>query len=108
MVGSPKAMLSTTLAVLRPTPGQGLQGLAVARHLGAVLVDQDLAGAMTFLALALNRPMVLMCSRTPSSPSASMASGVFATVKSFAVALLTLTSVACAESTTAISSSNAF
>ena len=40
MVGSPKATLSTTLAVFRPTPGQRLQRFAVARHLAAVALDQ--------------------------------------------------------------------
>ena len=42
MVGSPKAMLSTTLAVLRPTPGSASSASRVARHLAAVLGDQHL------------------------------------------------------------------
>lgn len=41
-------------------------------------------------------------------PSFNIASGVLATLKSPAVALLTLISVACAESMTAINSSNGF
>lgn len=61
---------------------------------------------MTFFALLLNRPMVLMYSFSPSSPSARIDAGVLATGYSFAVALLTLTSVACADRMTAISSSN--
>ena len=43
---------------------------------------------------------------SPSTPSLTIAAGVLATGKSFAVALLTLLSVACADSTTATSSSN--
>src|SRR5690606_27249554 len=42
----------------------------------------------------------------PSSPSARMLSGVLATGYSLRVALLTLTSVACADNNTAISNSN--
>ena len=45
MVGSPKATLSTTLAVLRPTPGSASSVGAVARHLAAVLGDQLVATA---------------------------------------------------------------
>ena len=59
---------------------------------------------MTLRALALNRPMVRIWPRTPSSPSASMASGVSAAAKSVRVALLTPASVAWADSTTATSS----
>ncbi len=58
---------------------------------------------MTFLALVLKRPMVLMRSRTSSSPSASIFLGVSATLNRPRVALLTPASVACAESTTATS-----
>ena len=42
----------------------------------------------------------------PSTPSCAIAAGVLATGKSFAVALFTPLSVACADSTTATSSSN--
>ncbi|MNN14092.1 hypothetical protein D3C81_1271450 [compost metagenome] len=61
---------------------------------------------MTFFALLLYRPMVLMYSDSPSTPSAWMAAGVLATGYSLAVALFTPTSVAWAERITAISSSN--
>ena len=40
MVGSPKAMLRTTLAVLRPTPGSSCSASRRARHLAAMLGDQ--------------------------------------------------------------------
>ena len=42
MVGWPKAMLSTTFAVLRPTPGSVDQLVAVCRHLAAMVADQRL------------------------------------------------------------------
>src|SRR6185436_20520115 len=48
--------------------------------------------------------MVLMKSRTLSSPSAAIFSGVSAAANSAGVALLTPASVACADSTTATSS----
>ena len=62
--------------------------------------------ATTFLALVRNRPMVLISSRTLSSPSAAILAGVSAKANSAGVALLTPASVACAESTTATSSVN--
>ena len=40
IVGSPKAMLRTTLAVLRPTPGSASSASRVARHLAAMLGDE--------------------------------------------------------------------
>jgi hypothetical protein len=56
---------------------------------------------MTFFALVLNRPMVLMKLRTFASPSLTIFSGVSAAANSAGVALLTPASVACAERTTA-------
>jgi hypothetical protein len=41
MVGSPKAMLSTTLAVLRPTPGRASSASRSLRHLAAVALEQQ-------------------------------------------------------------------
>ena len=60
--------------------------------------------AMTFFALVLNRPMVLMASRSFASPSATIFSGVSTCANKARVALLTPASVACADSTTATSS----
>ena len=40
IIGSPKAMLRTTLAVFRPTPGKFFERLARARHLAAVVGDE--------------------------------------------------------------------
>jgi hypothetical protein len=45
---------------LAADPGQRLQRLAVARHLAAMRRSGSGDSAMTFLALVLNRPMVLM------------------------------------------------
>ncbi len=62
--------------------------------------------AITFFALVRKSPMVLISSRTRSSPSAAIFSGVSASSNSAGVALFTPASVACAESTTATRSVN--
>ena len=90
---------------LAADPGQGLQRGAVLGYLGAVLSIKILQVAMTFLAFELNRPMVLMyflarLRRGPASFPAYWQPG-----RVWPVALLTLTSVACADSSTEISSS---
>jgi len=59
--------------------------------------------AITFLALVLNRPMLLIASRSDSSPNSTMACGVLMRANKGLVAMLTLASVAWAESTTATS-----
>ena len=56
---------------------------------------------MTFFALVRNRPIVLMYAIEAVDAEATIAAGVFAAANSFAVALLTPLSVACADSTTA-------
>jgi hypothetical protein len=67
-VSAPKAQFITTLAVLRPTPGRVV---STSRSAGTSPPKsrQNLDRAMTFFALELNRPMVLMCALSPSSPS---------------------------------------
>ena len=62
--------------------------------------------ATMFFALLRKRPIDWMYGISPSTPSSTIAGGVLATGKSFAVALFTPLSVACADSTTATSSSN--
>ena len=105
IVGSPKAILSTTLAVLRPTPGSASSASRVVRHLAAVLVDQrlrqrdDVLGlvaeeadgldALAHAVLAQRHHLLAACRRSRTAPR---------------VALLTPASVACADSTTATSS----
>ncbi|ODT90147.1 MAG: hypothetical protein ABS82_16995 [Rhodanobacter sp. SCN 67-45] len=60
MVGSPKAVLSTTLAVLRPTPGSASSASRVRGTSPPYCSISSRHSAITFLALALNRPIVLM------------------------------------------------
>jgi len=60
--------------------------------------------AMTFLALVLNSPMVLIASRSRSSPKSTICFGVLMRAKRGRQAMLTLASVAWAERTTATSS----
>ena len=105
MVGCPKAVLRTTFAVLRPTPGSASSSSRVRGTSPPWRSTSSRAIAATFAALALYRPMVLMYGFRPSSPSAAMAAGVFTTGNRRRVALLTPTSVACADSVTATSSS---
>src|SRR5262249_9864596 len=98
--------LSTTFAVLRPTPGSAS---SASREGGTAPPCSSTSlrdSAMTFFALVRNRPIVLMYARTRSSPSAAILAGVSAAANKAGVALLTPASVACAESTTAISSVN--
>ena len=60
MVGSPKAVLSTTFAVLRPTPGRLSSASRERGTSPAYRSSRIRQVAMTFFALALNRPMVDM------------------------------------------------
>jgi hypothetical protein len=106
IVGSPKAVFSTTLAVLRPTPGRASSASRVARHLAAVLLDEEAAGRDHVLRLGVEQADRGDVALQPSSPSARICAGVFATGYSLRVALLTPTSVACADRITATSSSN--
>ena len=58
-----------------------------------------------FFALLRKSPIDCTYGMRPPTPSATMADGVLAIGKSFAVALFTPLSVACADSTTATSNS---
>jgi hypothetical protein len=53
MAGSIRSSFSTTEAVLRPTPRQRLQLGPLQGNFAAVLLDEDAAEAMTFLAFML-------------------------------------------------------
>ena len=106
IVGSPKAMLSTTFAVLRPTPGSASSASRVRGTSPACSSTSFFDKATTFFALVRKRPMVFTSSRTRSSPNAAIFCGVSAAANSAGVALLTPASVACAESTTATSRVN--
>ena len=106
MVGSPKAVLSTTLAVLRPTPGSVSSASRVRGTSPPYSATSFRDSATRFFALVRKRPMVRMMSVIAGSPSATIFSGVSALANSAGVALLTPASVACADSTTATSSVN--
>ena len=56
MVGSPNAMLRTTLAVLRPTPGSASSASREARHRAVVLRDQLLRQRDDVLRLVAIKP----------------------------------------------------
>ena len=104
MVGSPKATFSTTLAVLRPYARQGLKRRAIFGHLCAMLFDQDFGKRDDILGLApIKADGLYMACASFSSPSATIFSGVSTDLNSGAVALLTLLSVAWADSATATS-----
>ena len=104
-VGSPKAMLSTTLAVLRPTPGSASSASRVARHLAAVLVDQLARQRDDVLGLGAKSPIVLIASRTlVFAERDHLLAACRRRRTAPRVALLTPASVACADSTTATSS----
>ena len=104
-VGWPKAVLSTTFAVLRPTPGSFSSASRPAGTSPPCCSSSMRDSAITFFALVRYSPMVRMWPSSPSLPSATICAGVFATSNSRAVARLTDLSVACADSTTATSSS---
>ena len=107
MVGSPKAMFSTTLAVLRPTPGSVSRRSRSAGTLPPIFGDQLPRQRDDVLRLgAEEADGADEFGRPSASPSATIFSGVSASAKSAGVALLTPASVACAESTTATSSVN--
>ena len=103
IAGSRNQVLSTTFAVLRPTPGRLS---SAARDDGTSPPNRSTRIAESFItcrALLRKSPMVRMCSISRSSPSASIFAGVSATLKSASVARLTPLSVACADSATATS-----
>jgi hypothetical protein len=105
MVGSPNATFSTTLAVLRPTPGRRSSAARSRGTWPPCSRSRISESAITFFAFMRNRPMEPMKDMSLSTPSCTIAAGVLATGKSCAVTLLTPLSVACADSTTATSSS---
>ncbi len=106
IVGCPKEVLSITLAVLRPTPGRDSSAFLSSGTLLANCSVRILHVAMMCDALLLNRPMVLIICFRPSSPRSNICCGELALLNSFAVTLFTARSVDCADSITAMSSSN--
>ena len=91
---------------LAADPGKRLERLARARHLPAVLLDQDAAGRVQILRLGAkqaDRADRVLERRQARGPASSAASARRA--KSARVALFTPRSVACADSSTAASNS---
>ena len=104
MAGTPKAVFSTTLAVLRPTPGRRCSASRSRGTSPPCSSTRSLDRAMTFFAFMLKKPRVRIASTSLVSPNASIFCGVSTLAKRGRVALFTPTSVDCAESTTATSS----
>lgn len=106
IVGNPNAVLRMTLAVFLPTPGNASSSSRVCGTSPPCDSRRMAHVSIKFFALALNKPIVLMYSIRPSSPSERICSGVLAFLNRTVVAALTETSVAWAESTTDTSNSN--
>ena len=101
MAGSAPSSLSTTLAVLRPTPGRASSAPRSSGTSPSCASTRMRAAAITFLALVRYSPIERIASVSPSSPSASILAGVSTEANSGRVARLTPLSVAWAESATA-------
>ena len=92
---------------LAPDAGQRFERLARLGHLAAVLLQQRCGTvSITFFAFVLYRPIVLMYSRQAGDAELEDRLRRVGVLEQLAVARLTLLSVACADSTTATSSSN--
>ena len=96
----PNAMLTTTLAVLRPTPGRVSRISTESGTSPPNSATRRCESAITFFAFVLKKLMVLIRSRTPLAERQHLR-GRVRDGKKPRVALLTPASVACAESTTA-------
>jgi hypothetical protein len=105
IIGSPNAVFITILPFYVP-PQAGLPALRVISALRRHAVQQNLAGRDRILRLGFVQTNGLDMRHQPVSTQRQQAAGVFATGYSLRVALLTDTSVACADSNTAISNSN--
>jgi hypothetical protein len=103
-VGWPNAVFSTTLAVLRPTPGRRSSASRSPGTSPPCSLMSISDSATTFFALVRYRPMVRIKGSNFVTPMPAISPGVIG--KNLRVARLTDLSVACAESTTATSSSN--
>ncbi len=107
MVAWPKATLSTTFAVFRPTPGRASRASRSPGTSPPWRSSSRRASAATFFALACHSPIERICAPMPASPSCAMAAASGAAANSAGVTLFTAASVVCAERTTATRSWNA-
>ena len=89
IVGSPNAVLRTTFAVLRPTPGSASSASRVRGTSPPCCSTRMRHSRDHVLRLGVVEPDRLMYALSPSSPSSRIACGVFATGNSLRVALLT-------------------
>jgi hypothetical protein len=79
MVGSPKAVLRITFAVLRPTPGRLSRSSRLRGTSPPNFSSRIAQVARMFFALPRYRPMRWMKGVRPASPRARIAAGVLAT-----------------------------
>ena len=102
--GRPKACAITTLAVLCPTPGSASSASKSAGTRPPCRSIRILDRPAIALAFAGERPQGRITRWISATESFTIASGVAARANRIGVIWLTLTSVHCAESSTAISS----
>ena len=105
IAGILKALLITTLAVLRPTPGSVINSASCSGTLPWYSVNNWWQVSMIFLAFVLASPQVFILSSRPASPNDKISSGVLWFLNKSPVTIFTLTSVHCAERMVAISNS---
>ena len=107
MPGTPNALPSTTLAVLRPTPGSVTSSSSVFGTLPPNRSTSAADSPMTDFVLALKKPVGFRISATSSGFAAARSSGVGYLANSAGVVMFTRLSVVWAESTVDTSSWNA-
>ena len=105
IVGCPKAVFRMTLAVFLPTPGRASKASRFCGTTPPCFSSRRRQVSWMCLPLELNKPMCWIKGLTRSSPRSNRACGVLAILKSLRVPLFTDTSVACADSKTAMSNS---
>ena len=103
MVGCAERDVQHHIGGLAADAGQGLEGVAVGRHLAAMPLDEQVRQRDHVLGLGVEQADGLMCCCNPASPSASIAGRRVDLGEQLPVALLTPASVAWADSTTATS-----
>ncbi len=101
---TPKAWLKTTPAVLCPTPGSASSSSKLRGTSPPWRSSNSFDRPWIAFDLAGDRPQGLMISRISSGVSSTICSGVRARRNNSGVIWLTLTSVHCADSNTAINS----
>ncbi len=106
MPGMPNALPSTTLAVLRPTPGRVTRSSSFAGTSPPNRSRSAAARPITDLVLARKNPVGLRISSTSSGLAAASSSGPGYLANSAGVVMFTRLSVVCADKTVATRSSN--